>query len=352
MRFRAPGRVNLIGDHTDYNEGFVLPAAIELACVIDFQPRGDGVVSLRSDDLPGTVELRADGSTEPSRVEPGWGRYAAGVVRTLAELGRPPGGLEGTLVSSVPLGAGLSSSAALEVAVALALCDAAGFERGVLELAEACRRAEEIATGVPCGIMDQLASLAGRRDHALLIDCRSLAIEHVPIPPSLAVLVVHSGVSRALAGSAYADRRRACEEAAARLGLRSLRDATPEQVADDPLARHVVSENERVVAAARALREGDEEALGPLLLASHASLRDDFRVSTSALDALVDELVDAGALGARLTGAGFGGSVVALARQDEAAAILETATTRYRGETGHLPHGFICRAAAGAARLE
>ena len=351
LAFRAPGRVTLIGDHTDYNDGFVLPAAIQLECVVRGRTRDDRIVRVRSRDAGGGVRLPADGSAAPAAVEPPWGRYVAGVVRTLAELGRPPVGIDALVSSSVPRGGGLSSSAALEVSVALALCAAAGFEPELLELANACRRAEEIATGVPCGIMDQLASLAGRHDHALLIDCRSLEVEPIPVPSSLAVLVVHSGVPRGLAGSAYADRRRACEAIASRLGLAALRDATPEQVADEPLGRHVVSESARVVDAAEALRTGDVDALGPLLVASHASLRDDYRVSTPELDALVDALVDAGALGARLTGAGFGGSVVALAPQEDATAVLESATTRYRSETGKKPRGLVSRPADGAGSL-
>nr|MBA2383421.1 galactokinase [Actinomycetota bacterium] len=337
--------------HTDYNDGFVLPAALEQECVVRAGRRPDGVVRLRSDDASGDVEVPADGSFDPSGVEPRWGRYAAGVVRTLAELGRPSAGLDAVVSSSVPLGSGLSSSAALEVAVALALCDSARFELPLLDLARACRRAEEMATGVPCGIMDQLASLAGRRGHALLIDCRSLDVEPIPIPSALAILVVHSDVSRGLADSSYAERRRACEAVASRLGLPALRDALPEQVADEPRARHVVSENARVLEAARALRSGDADALGPLLLASHASLRDDFEVSTPELDALVEALVGAGALGARLTGAGFGGCVVALSERENAAEILETAMARYGADTGRAPSGFVCRPADGAGPL-
>ena len=352
--FRAPGRVNLIGEHTDYNDGFVLPLAIDRECVVRAKPTADGVVRLRSLDVDAQeadVVMAADGSDEPSAVTPAWGRYAAGVVRVLAERGRPAVGIDATVSSTIPLGAGLSSSAGLEVAVALALCDAADFALPVVEVAQACRRAEEIATGVPCGIMDQLTSLAGRRNGALLIDCRSLEIEPVELPGDLAVLVVHSGVSRALADGAYAERRRSCEAAAARLGLDSLRDATPSQVADDPRARHVVSENARVLEAVRALEAGDSAALGPLLAAGHASLRDDFEVSTAELDALVEALVEAGALGARLTGAGFGGCVVALASRDAATGILERATDRYRAETGREPSAFACRAVDGAGPL-
>jgi galactokinase len=349
--FRAPGRVNLIGDHTDYNEGFVLPVAVDLACVIRSTPNADGIVRVRSEDVGGSVELAADGTTAPGAVPELWGRYVAGVVGTLAERGRPPVGIDAVVRSTIPLGAGLSSSAALEVAVGLAVCDAAGFELPVVELARACREAEQIATGVPCGIMDQLASLAGLRNSALLIDCRSLEIRPIPLPPRLAVLIVHSGVSRGLVDSAYAERREACEAIAAVLGLPSLRDATAAQVADEPRARHVVSENARVLAAAEALEGGDVNALGPLLDASHASLRDDFDVSTPELDALAEALREAGALGARLTGAGFGGCVVGLARRDEADRIVEAAAGRYWARTGRQPRAFVFRAVDGAGRI-
>ena len=349
--FLAPGRVNLIGDHTDYNEGFVLPVAIELGCTVHATRRTDGVVKLRSLDVDSEVELAADGSTEPVEVEEVWGRYAAGVIRTLAARGRPPIGLEGVISSTIPLGAGLSSSAALLVSLALALNDAAGFELSTLGGALACQTAEQDALGVPVGIMDQLASLSGKREHAVLIDCRSLEVEPIRLPAGLAVLVVHSGVSRTLVGSAYAERRESCEAAARRIGLASLRDATREQVADDPRARHVVSENARVLAAARALAAGDVAALGPLLSESHASLRDDFEVSTPELDALAAALVEAGALGARLTGAGFGGCVVGLAARDVAEVIVETAAGRYWAQTGHQPRVFVFRAVDGASRI-
>jgi galactokinase len=344
---RAPGRVNLIGDHTDYNEGFVLPMAIDLASVVEGERRDDGVVRLQSRDYHAAVELPADGSIDPPSVA-GWGNYAAGVIRSLAERGRPAVGLDATISSTVPIGSGLSSSAAHSVSVALALCHSAAFELPPLELALAARHAERIASGVPLGIMDQLASVAGRAEHALLIDCRSLEVTPVPLPPELAVLAVHSGMPRVLADSAYAERRAACEAAAARLGLPSLRDATPGQVTDDPKARHVVSENARVLEAARALEAGDLAALGPLLAASHASLRDDYEVSTPELDALVAALEDAGALGARLTGAGFGGCVVALARLGEADALLERAVERYSDETGLQPTAYRFRAVDGA----
>jgi galactokinase len=334
--FRAPGRVNLIGDHTDYNDGFVLPLAIGLEVTVRAEPNDDGRIRLRSEQPGlGEVDVAADGSDTPAAVGPSWGRYAAAVAWTLAARGRPPVGLDGVVSSTLPVGSGLSSSAALEVVIALALCDAAGFELDPLELARACQEAELHATGVPCGIMDQLASIAGRRDHALLIDCRSLAIEYVPLPADLDVLVVHSGKPRTLEGSEYAERRAACEAVAARLGVPALRDARLEQVADDPRARHVVTENARVLAAAQALAADDLERVGQLLSQSHASLRDDFEVSTPELDRLVEALEAAGALGARLTGAGFGGCAVAVARPGTVA----------------FPGAFVCRAADGAGRL-
>ena len=352
--FRAPGRVNLMGDHTDYNAGFVLPAAVDLECVIAVRSREDRRVTVRSLDVGETeavVDVAADGTDAPRTVEPPWGRYVAGVVRALAEAGRAAAGMDAVLSSTVPSGSGLSSSAALEVSLALALCHEASFELPLTELAHACQHGEQIATGVPSGIMDQVVSLAGEAGAALLLDCRSLEYETVQLAPSIAVLAVHSGLSRTLAGSAYAERRAATEAAAARLGLRSLRDATLEQVADDPLARHVVSENARVLEVAAAIRTGDLDGLGELYAASHASLRDDFRVSTPELDALVRILVEEGALGARLTGAGFGGCVVALARPEDAAAIADRAGRRYREETGRESRTFLCRLAAGAGRI-
>ncbi len=210
---------------------------------------------------------------------------------------------------------------------------------------------ELLATGVPVGLMDQLAAVFGRRDAALLIDCRSLDIEAVPLPAALAVGVVHSGMARALASSAYAERRGACVAAARRLGLPALRDADPADVRDDPIARHVVSENARVVDAGTALRHGDVTRLGALMVASHDSLRDDFRVSTPELDALVDALLDAGAIGARLTGAGFGGCVVAVTAPERRDEILAAACDRYRARTGLEPRPFGVRAVDGAGPL-
>ena len=260
--------------------------------------------------------------------------------------------MDAIVASDLPIGSGLSSSAALEVACALALAEVAGWQPDPIELAQACRDAEAAAVGVPCGIMDQLASIEGQVGSALLIDCRSLAVTPVPLTGRLAVLVVHSGIPRSLDTSAYADRRHACEELASRLGLAALRDATLELVVDDPLGRHVVTENDRVLAAARALDDADLHTLGRLLDESHASLRDDFGVSTPELDLLVQELVTAGALGARLTGAGFGGCVVAACEAGSVEAVAAAAPAAYRRMTGLEPTAFVCRAVDGARRVD
>jgi galactokinase len=349
--FRAPGRVNLIGDHTDYHDGFVLPMAVDRDCVVAARPREDRRVTVRSVELAGEVDVAADGSDDPAAIEPAWGRYVAGVVRALAGAGRATVGLDVALSSTVPVGSGLSSSAALEVAIALALTDAAGFALPAAELARACQRGEHAATGVPSGVMDQLVALLGRAGHALLIDCRTLGAEPIALPDALAVLVVDSGLPRTLAGSAYAERRADGERIAAGLGVPVLRDASLDVVRDEPTARHVVTENQRVLEFADALRAGDVSRLGSLLLASHASLRDDYEVSTQELDLAVDLLVEHGAIGARLTGAGFGGCVVALVPRADVAAVASRTVAHYRSETGLAADAFEVQAIDGAGRL-
>jgi galactokinase len=310
MRAVAPGRVNLMGDHTDHTGGLVLPMAIDLATTVEVVRGGDTVV-LRSDNEPEPAVVWLD-VADPASLEPAWARYVAAVVADV----RPAVGATGTVHTTLPVGAGLSSSAALEVAVALAL----GFEGSVLELAQLCQRAEQAASGVPCGIMDQLASAAGVAGHALRIDCTTLEVRAVPMPPDLEVLVVHSGQARALAGSAYADRAAACQRAEALVGpLRSATVADLAAIADPVVrrrARHVVRENARVDQLVEALTAGDRSGMADAMAASHASLREDFEVATPALDTTVDDLARIpGVIGARLTGAGFGGCVVALAER-------------------------------------
>jgi galactokinase len=322
---RAPGRVNLIGDHTDYNDGFVLPLAVDREC---------RVVGTATDE--GLALRFAQGGDDNSL------RIAHAVGEALRARGIALPGLDADVSSTVPIGSGLSSSSALAVGLATAFCVAAGRELAPEQVARACQEAETAATGVPGGIMDQLAAVRGRGGHALLIDCRSLSVTPVPLPPDVAVVVVDSGVPRRLAGSAYAERRAHCEAVAARLGLAALRDATLAQVRDDPHARHVVTENARVLAASSALHAGDVATVGQLMVESHVSLRDDYGVSIPELDRIVDALLAAGAFGARLTGAGFGGCVVALAARADAGRIA----TEVGGK-----RGFVVRAADGAGAL-
>jgi galactokinase len=347
---RAPGRVNLIGDHTDYNDGYCLPMAIDQDCIAGATPGRAGQIRAESLDTDERVDLPA--RSPFSAVGSSWGRFVAGAAQVVSDRAGPVAGVDLAVTSTVPIGAGLSSSAALCVALILALGGPPDGDASRMELARAARDVEQLATGVPIGLLDQLASVFGRRDAALFLDCRTLEVVPVPLPATLALAVVHSGVARVLESSAYAARRDACMAAAARLGLAALRDATPAQVADDPIARHVVAENARVVDAVDALRGGDLNRLGMLMDESHASLRDDFRVSTPELDTLVDVLLDEGAIGARLTGAGFGGCVVAATTPDRRDEVLARACDRYRARTGLEPRAFAVRAVDGAGTLE
>jgi galactokinase len=303
--------VNLIGDHTDYMGGLALPMAIGLGTEITGD-RGGNWVMLGSDRFEGVAEIPLGGVADPSTVEPPWARYVAAVVHEV----RPTDGLVGMVHSTLPAGSGLASSAALEVAVATAL----GADRlDPVAAARACQRAEERAVGVPCGIMDQLVSLAALEGMALRIDCDTLRVEHVAFPDDAEIVVIHSGQHRELSGSAYARRRAECE--AAELVVGRLRDASPidVEVIEDPVlrrrARHVTTENERVDALASALAKGQLAYAGELLVASHASMRDDFDVTTPVLDELVGTVRGVpGVYGARVTGAGFGGCVIVLCR--------------------------------------
>ncbi len=320
MRAFAPGRVNLIGDHTDYLGGLVLPVATSMGTTVAGGYLEDRI-RLESVDLGGRIELPTRLGAGDRPAMPPWGRFVEAVI---AELfgGAAPHGVAGVIESDLPIGAGLSSSASLEVALALAL----GWEGSALELALGCRRAEERAVGVPCGIMDQVAVTAARAGHALMLDCAAIRWSHVPIPEGLEILVVDSGESRRLEGSAYAERRAAAEAAARRIlgpevevvagPFRGL-EPTAALAAGDPVlvarARHHITENARVESMVAALEEGDLVEAGRLMSQSHRSLAEDYEVSTPVLDRLVADLEALpGVYGARLTGAGFGGCVVAL----------------------------------------
>jgi galactokinase len=322
----SPGRVNLIGEHTDYSGGLVLPVAIQLGIRLDVTA-SEGRISLVSERFGAAPPFAADGSGAAAA---GWARYAQAVAAELHLLGRPSVGLAGTVTSDVPTGAGLSSSAALEVAVGLALCAVAGFDLDPIELALACQRAELRAVGVPCGILDQAAALLGREGHAILLDCSTLEYRLVPVPAEAALVVVDSGVEHNHETSGYARRRQELEA------------GMPSRV------RHVNTENQRVRDFAAALERSDLEAAGRLLLESHASLRDDYEVSIDELDLLVELAEEAGAYGARLLGGGFGGAILALTevgRADELAAAVSTA---YRARTGHEGVSLVAVASSGA----
>jgi len=330
----APGRVNLIGEHTDYNGGLVLPFAVDLRTWAAAAARDDDVVRVRSREQPGddrdidATKLDRDGID-------GWPAYVAGVVATLRRRGLPVQGMDIYVAGDVPEGAGLSSSAAVECAVAGAVGDASGLDLDLEAIADVAHATETDVAGVPCGTMDQQVCVHASAGHALLLDCATGAREHVPFDPGAAgvvTVVVDTRTRHALADGAYAERRRWCEAAATAIGVDALsfirRDelraalATLTDEEHRRACRHVVTENERVRDAVQALRAGDWHALGRLLLASHRSLREDFAVSSPELDLAVESLVGTGALGARMTGAGFGGSVVALmpvARSDAAA---------------------------------
>jgi galactokinase len=353
---RAPGRVNLVGEHTDYNEGFVLPMAIDRAAWIAFRPRPDGRVHLFSLQFGEATEFDLGGL---SKTGPAWAQYVKGVAWSLREDGQALRGFEGVLAGDVPIGAGLSSSAAVELAAARALAASSGLAWEPKAMALRAQRAENSWVGMKCGIMDQLASAAAVAGSALLMDCRSLDTTLVPLPPAASVVVLDTSTRRALVDSAYNERRAQCEEAARGLGVTALRDVTPEELAGSVVAleatvrrraRHVVSENARTLAAAEAMRSGDAAALGRLLDASHKSLREDFDVSSPALEAMVAcAQSDGAAYGARLTGAGFGGCAVALVHRAEAEAFSARVQAAFRERTGLTPQAYVCQPAAGAS---
>ena len=362
---RAPGRVNLIGDHTDYNGGFVLPMAMDRATWIAARARGDRRVVVHSLDFEETRDFvlddTVDGATRPDGThERGWLEYLRGIGWSLAEAGHAlVRGWEGVCAGDVPIGAGLSSSASLELVVARVFAEVNALSWNARAMALIAQRAERGWVGVDCGIMDQLIAAAGVAGHALLIDCRSLETRAVPLPEEAAVVVLDTATRRALVGSAYNERRAQCEAAAAHFGVATLREvprAAFDAGADalDPLtrrrARHVVSESERTVASADALSRGDLACVGRSMNESHASLRDDFEVSCRELDAMV-ALAQAhpACIGARMTGAGFGGCAVALVQRGAVSSFVDAVSEAYREKTGLAPSLYVCRANQGAS---
>jgi galactokinase len=362
---RAPGRVNLIGEHTDYNDGYVLPIALDRAAWIALQPRTDGQVRLYARDLGqrGTFDVetatRRDARGDPRAEHGGWLEYPRGVAWALQESGGYAlRGFDGVLGSDVPRGAGLSSSAAVELAAACAFQVASGFAWDPLDVARRMQRAENLWVGVASGIMDQLIGAGAIAGPALLIDCRDLSTRPVPLPDRCAIVVLDTGTRRGLVGSAYNERRAQCEAAARALGVATLRDADEEALEArldrlEPVvhrrARHVIGENRRVLAAVAALEVDDAAAFGRLMDASHASLRDDFEVSSEALDVMVDAARTApGCLGARMTGAGFGGCAVALVERADLDAFRSATAEAYTSRAGRAGELLVASAAAGA----
>jgi galactokinase len=358
---RAPGRVNLIGEHTDYNDGFVLPMAIDRAVWLALRPRDGGEVQVQSLEFgeSRSFSLGQVRTRETGYEDAGWIEYIKGTAWSLQDAGHQLTAWEGVVAGDVPIGAGLSSSAALELATARAFASVSALEWDAGAMARLGQRAENQWVGVNCGIMDQMISAAGRRDHALLLDCRSLEYELVPLPAGVAVVVLDTGTRRGLVDSAYNERRSQCEAAASHFGVQALRDVSGQDFAaregelDEVTrrrARHVITENERTATAAEAMAQGDAGRLGALMNASHESLKLDFEVSSEALDQMVICARDHGdCLGARMTGAGFGGCAVALVTEGAARAFADQVAAAYGRESGNEPSAYVCRATRGAA---
>lgn len=355
----APGRVNLIGEHTDYNEGYVLPLALAQRTVVTAVRSPGRTTIVRSTQQPDDVVTFSAATVEPGEVT-GWGAYVAGVVWALREAGHDVGDAAIVIDSDVPRGAGLSSSAALECAVSLAWSDL--FDLGVdrTEQARLAQRAENEYVGTPCGPMDQMVAMHGRAGHALFIDIRSLEMSPVPLNVAaggLALLVVDTGAPHRLVDGEYASRRADCEDAAKHIGVTALRDATYGQLAGLPeraqkRARHVIAENARVLDTAEILRAGrDIREIGPLLTESHVSLRDDFEVTVPETNAAVEALLRAGAYGARITGGGFGGCVIALVDANRTDVAAETVRSAFAYQGFTAPHAFVAQPSDGAQRL-
>jgi galactokinase len=360
--FRAPGRVNLIGEHTDYNDGFVLPCAINYQTVIAAALREDRQVRVVAADFEEQATVFSLAEPIVRAEDAPWSNYVRGVAWALLERGYKLGGADLVIAGDVPKGAGLSSSASLEVVVGLALTRLNELEVDGRILALNGQQAENDFVGMRCGIMDQFIAALGQKEHALLIDCRSLDYRAVPIPAGVAVIIANSNVKRGLVDSEYNTRRRECEEAAAHFGVPALRDVSPDVFAlhADELAetvakraRHVITENARTEEAAEALARGDLQRMGRLMAESHVSMRDDFEITVPPIDALVEIIgaVIGEAGGVRMTGGGFGGCVVALTPQEMAPAVEAAIAAKYRAASGLEATVYVCQASAGAGEF-
>jgi galactokinase len=360
---QAPGRVNLIGEHTDYNDGFVLPCAINFGTVIAVSGRSDKIVRVVAADYQGeTDKFQLDNPIE-TLADGTWPNYVRGVVKYLQAHGLQLQGADLALAGDVPQGAGLSSSASLEVAVTQAFKTLQGFnDLSPTDMALIAQRAENLFVGCNCGIMDQLVSARGEEGSALLIDCRSLTTQTVPLPPDVAVMIVHSRIRRGLVGSEYNTRRQQCEAAAKHYGVKALRDLSLRRLEADAgdldatvlrRARHIVTENQRTLDAAETLAAGDLRQMGRLMAASHNSMRDDFEITVPAMDRLVEILQTAiGDIGgARMTGGGFGGCAVALMPQEKVESVRLAVENNYQSPTGEAGTVYVCHASAGAGLL-
>ncbi len=366
---RAPGRVNLIGEHTDYNDGFVLPMAIDRAVWLALHPRDDGTVRLFSLDIstPLNTSFEADSAFELDSLTKGsgWLEYPKGVAYELMKAGYKLRGFDAIITGDVPREAGLSSSAAVELAVARAFAEVSSFAWDAPKMAKIAQKAENEWVGVNCGIMDQMASAACREDHALFLDCRTLEIQHAPLPEGVSIVILDTSTRRGLMNSAYNERRSQCEEAARWFGVKALRDVsinefeqkTKEEKGLNEVslkrARHIVTENARVLDAVKAMKAGNVKKLGDLFNASHDSLRDDFEVTNDALNIMVDcAREQVSCYGARMTGAGFGGCAVALVKEENATEFVDAVARAYRQRSNMEAAIYVCKASEGASLIQ
>ena len=363
--FRAPGRVNLIGEHPDYNEGFVMPAAIDFSCWVAIGPRADASLQIFSENIQELAE--ADLANPDLRPSGGWSDYPIGVAVMLQRAGYSLRGANLYIRSDVPLGAGLSSSAAIEVSVGYALVQTSGHEVDPVELALICQRAENDFVGARCGIMDQFAACYGRAGQALMLDCRTLDCSVLRLPVNVDLVVCNTMVKHQLAAGEYNTRRAECEEAVQRLAgllphVRALRDVNSEELEANRSrltptlyrrARHIVTENERVKSAATALERGDIAALRELMSASHRSLRDDYQVSCAELDVMVEIAArQPGVYGARMTGGGFGGCTINLVENEHSVEFRRTVAEAYHSATGYRPDVYVCHPSQGVQEIQ